>query len=539
MKFSKFIWGLLICLFFAHIGTRPLANPDEGRYADMGLEMLQTGDWIVPHLNGLIYFEKPPLAYWTIALGEYIFGTNCFGARFFNALFSLLTCLALYLFCKRFLSKSVGLWSAFIYGTSALPFGMSQMLTLDNTLTFFLTSTLLLFAGGFLEEKSRVSRIFFLLAYLFMGLTVMTKGLIGIVLPGLIGLPWLIYTGYIKKLSQAHLFKGICIVLLVTAPWHCLVQQRYDCFFNFYFWHEHFERYFTSAHNRGKPFYFLINSFLLGLIPWLFFLPRALYCALKSPGSVLERRVVIFSLLWSCLIVSFFATSHSQLIPYILPAISGMVIATAAGFVKINLEKVRLECLIWAVLFLVAACFIPMALTKKALEPVPNVLVFFAQALLFFGSILSLCFLKKHTKKSFYILFLTTVLLYLVLPIYLPYYQRLRGDGVCTYLKNKKTSPENVFCAFNYFNDLPFYLKHCVGTIDCIPEEHTLGYKTEPCLYYKSWSAFKTVWLRSDVCYTVVKKGQESAFTSRMGEGTFYLLYQDSFFSLYSNRSDG
>lgn len=540
MRFSKFVWVLLIALFFAHIGTRPLANPDEGRYAGMGLEMLQTGDWIVPHLNGLIYFEKPPLAYWTIALGEYIFGANFFGARFFNALFSLLTCVVLFLFCKRFLSKRIGVWAAFIYGTSALPFGMSQMLTLDNALTFFLTATLLLFASGFLEENKNTSTKIFLFAYVFMGLTILTKGLIGIVFPGLIGLPWLIYTGYIKKLTQAHLFKGVCIVLLITAPWHCLVQQRYDCFFNFYFWHEHFERYLTSVHNRTKPFYFLINSFLLGLIPWLFFLPRATYCAFKTIENTLQKRIIVFSLLWSSLIVLFFSRSHSQLIPYILPALSGIAIVLAYGISKMDFKKLYGECLLWGILYWVAACFIPLALRKKGLEPISMGLILLAQIVLLAGSGWALyCLLRRQAKRSFYTLLITTIVLYFLLPIYLPYCQRLRCDGVCHYLKNKPTSSENVYCAFNYFNDLPFYLKHSVGTIDCIPEEHTLGYKTEPCSYYKSLSAFKQVWQGNNVCYVVVQKGNENVFLASMKYAPLYLVYQDSFFSLYANRSDG
>lgn len=539
MKFFKFIWVLLIALFFVHIGTRPLANPDEGRYAGIGLEMLQTGDWLVPHLNGLIYFEKPPLAYWTIAWGEYIFGANYFGARFFNALFSFLTCLVLFLFCKRFLSVRIGIWAALIYGTSALPFGMSQMLTLDNTLTFFLTTTLLLFASGFLEENKNISKKIFLFAYVFMGLTILTKGLIGIVLPGLIGLPWLIYTGYIKKLPQAHLFKGFCIVLLITAPWHCLVQQRYDCFFNFYFWHEHFERYLTSVHNRTKPFYFLINSFLLGLIPWLFFLPRAICCAFKKVENVLQKRIIVFSLLWSSLIVLFFSRSHSQLIPYILPALSGIVIVLACGISKMDFKRIYGECLLWAILYFVSACFIPLALCKNALEPVSKTLILLAQSVLFVGSGWALyCLFRKHTERSFWVLLVTTIVLYFLLPIYLPYCQKLRGDGVCYYLKNKQTSSANIFCAFNYFNDLPFYLKHSVGTVDCIPEEHTLGYKTEPCDYYKSLSAFKNVWLQNKTCYAIVKRGQEDIFVSRMSNTSLFLIYQDAFFSLYTNRSD-
>ena len=173
MKVVRIVFSLLCLLFFLHIGLRPLANPDEGRYAGMGLEMVRSGDWIVPHLNGLIYFEKPPLGYWFVALGEKIFGATLFGARFFNALFSLLTCGVLYRFCKRFLSQKVGLWAAFIYGTCGLTFGMSQMLTLDNALTFFLTTTLLLFVSGFLEKDAGKSRRYFLWAYVFMAWTVL------------------------------------------------------------------------------------------------------------------------------------------------------------------------------------------------------------------------------------------------------------------------------------------------------------------------------------------------------------------------------
>ena len=117
MKVIATFFGLAL-LYLAHIGTRPLANPDEGRYASIGAEMLRTDEWIVPHLNGLIYFEKPPLGYWLTALGEKIFGVTLFGARFFNALATLLTCLVLYVFCRRFLSKKVGLYAAILSTTA-------------------------------------------------------------------------------------------------------------------------------------------------------------------------------------------------------------------------------------------------------------------------------------------------------------------------------------------------------------------------------------------------------------------------------------
>ena len=497
--------------------------------------MVRSGDWIVPHLNGLIYFEKPPLGYWSIALGEKIFGANLFGTRFFNALFSLLTCLVLYRFCKRFLSQKVGLWAAFIYGTCGLPFGMSQMLTLDNGLTFFVTTTLLLFVSGFLEENAEKSRKYFLWAYVFMALSVLTKGLIGIAFPGIIGLPWLIFTGHIKKLNKAYLFRGLLLFFAIAAPWHFLVQQRYDCFFHFYFWHEHFERYLTTVHNRAKPFYFLLNAFLLGLLPWLFFLPRALRVAVKENKEKQTKQILGFSGLWSTLILLFFIKSNSQLIPYILPAIPGTAILLAYGISKMDLSKIRIECCLWGIAYIIAALVLPYILAKKALVPVPTALMVLAQGIIIFGSVVALIYVRRHAQKSFKALLLTTLLVYLVLPVYLPYCQRHCGHTTCAYLKEKNNEPFKIFCIQGYFDDFPFYLNQTVGVVDFSPEEHTLGLQTEPCDRYVSTTKFQGHWQEPEACYAVVTRGNENYFKQQMQGQSVHLLHQDAFFTLYGN----
>lgn len=538
MKFLKFIslLGILGFLFFAHIGSRPLANPDEGRYASMGSYIVQSGDWIVPHLNGLVYFEKPPLGYWMIALGEKLLGTTLVGARCFNALCSLLTCCVLYCFCKRFLSAKIGLWAALIYGTAGLAFGMSQMLTLDNLLTFCLTTTLILFASGFLEPDDKWSHRYFIGAYVFMGLSIMTKGLIGIVFPALIGLPWLICTGSIKQWSKMHWLQGIGIVLLITAPWHILVQIKHDGFAHFYFWHEHFERYTTSVHARTKPWYFLPNSFILGLMPWALFLPRALIQGFKSARShPFAKPILVFSLLWSSLILGFFSCSHSQLIPYILPAIAGIIPCIAYGFANTDWKQIRLECGIWGLSFLTASCILPHIVAKRAFIPVPAPLRYTLQALLILGTCGSLVFLKRHPKASFNSLLITTIGLYSVFPAIMPYFQRLNGYAVSQYLK-QCPSKDAVFCAYNYFNDLPFYLQHTIGTINCIPEEHQFGYNLDKNERYTTIEQFKTLWGSKRPYYAVVKRNEEERFEADMQGHAIYILTKDPFFTLYSNQ---
>ena len=386
-----------------------------------------------------------------------------------------------------------------------------------------------------LKKNVARARKYFLWAYVFMAWTVLTKGLIGIVFPGLIGLPWLIFTGHIKRLNKAHLFKGLLLFFVIAAPWHFLAQQRYDCFFHFYFWHEHFERYLTTVHNRAKPFYFLLNAFLLGLLPWLFFLPRALRVAFRTSGEKQNKQVLGFAFLWSFLIMLFFMKSSSQLIPYVLPAIPGVAILLAYGISKMDLSKVRVECCLWGIAYIIAALVLPYVLERKALVPVPTVLMILAQGVVVFGSVVALFYVRYHAEASFRALLVTTLLIYLTLPIYLPYCQRHCGYATCAYLKEKSSRPAKVFCMYNYFDDFPFYLNQTVGVVDFVPGEHTLGLRTEPCDRYLSMSNFRECWTEKETCYAAVARGNEGRFEQQMQGQSVHLLRQDAFFSLYGN----
>lgn len=534
----KYFWSFLfLCLcFFAHIGTRSLANPDEGRYASIGHAMVKTGDWVVPRLNGLIYFEKPPLGYWSIALGEKLFGSTLLGVRFFNALFTVLIGLSLYFFGSRFLSRATGLWAVFLYVTSLLPLGLGQMLTLDNALTFYLTATILFFASGFLVEEEKRARPLFICAYIFMALAVLTKGLIGIVLPGLVGLPWLIYTGHIKRFKRMWTWQGVLLFLAIAVPWHVLVQQKYSCFARFYFWHEHFERYLSDVHNRAKPWYFLWNSFIVGSCPWIFFLPRLGFLSFRNARGT-QRQVLVFSCLWPLMILLFFSRSHSQLIPYILPAIPGLILLLAYGWTQVNPNRIRFEYLLWIVVLIGGACALPHIVAKKAFTPVPPSLLWGSQWLLWIGGGLALLFCFKSPIKTFYILCTTTFILYAITPLYLPYFQRYSTQKVCQVLnRHRDKTPASVYCYRDYYNDAPFYLNQEIGTIDCLPEEHTLGYRTEGNSNYTTLSLFRQKWAQKERCYTIVKLRDVASFEAAMRNISVYRLTQDVFFALYCNQ---
>ncbi|HEV7518506.1 MAG TPA: glycosyltransferase family 39 protein, partial [Thermoanaerobaculia bacterium] len=141
---------LLLALGFAllygpHLGRRALWSPDEGRYAEIPREMVATGDWITPRLNGVKYFEKPPLFYWLEAGALRLFGPGEWAVRLAPALFALLGILAVYAAGRRLFGRQAGLWAGIVLGTSPLWFGLGEAVTLDMAVSALLTGALLAF----------------------------------------------------------------------------------------------------------------------------------------------------------------------------------------------------------------------------------------------------------------------------------------------------------------------------------------------------------------------------------------------------------
>lgn len=532
------VFSLLVFLFFGQIAFRPLANPDEGRYAEIAREILQSGDWLTPRLNGLLYFEKPPFVYWCTALGERLFGTNVFGARFFNALFALLTCFCVYRFCTHFFNRTFGNIAAGILGTSLLWCEMSQLITLDVTLSFFITASILSFAWGFLTPHAGDARKHFFLAYIFVAFAVLTKGFIGLIAPALVGLPWLILTGHWRKLGQSYLIRGCLLIVLINFPWHYLMAVKYPEFCHFYFWHEHFERYLLPDHNRMKPFYFLPLSFLFGMFPWVLFFPRALCASAESWHSKWVREIVLLGTFWSLGLVGFFSFSHSQLIPYILPAIPGGVLILACAFTKPGfIQKCRLECALWASILLLLACSIPYISAKRALIPIPVGFLVELMVVMILITVVALLFLiKRYVARAFVLLLTLTCLLYSAFPCFFSYFQRDQSGQMSRFILKQGDDDAQVYCAYYYFQDLPFYLHRYVGTINHVPDEQTLGYRSEPCDRYIVSDTLRYRWTLSKRIFVLVRRQQRQVFEGQMSELPLYNLTNDAYFALYSNR---
>ncbi len=317
-------------LYYGFSWMRPLASPDEPRYGEIPREMLATGDWVAPRLNGILYFQKPPLFYWLVASAEYLGGLNNFAMRFWPAAFGLFGCLAVYLAGKRLYDKRTGLYAAAILGTTLLYYGMSQLITLDMTFSMLMSAALLCFVVGQREAAGASQRRLFYAFYVFIALAVMTKGMLAIMLPGAIIFLWFLLLKQWEKLRRIYLIAGIAIVLAIALPWHVIVASRHPEWFDFYILHEQFLRYLSNAHNRYQPVWFFVAAILVGMLPWISFLPQSLKAVL--PGGWRKRQdhpETWFLLIWAVFVLFFFSLSKSKLFPYILPVFPPLALIIA------------------------------------------------------------------------------------------------------------------------------------------------------------------------------------------------------------------
>jgi len=304
--------------FLQYLGGLPLMDPDEGRYAEIPREMLEQGDLITPTLNYVKYFEKPPLLYWINAASLKSLGMNEFAARFPSAMCGLLTVLATYIIARKLYDRRSALIAALILGTSVGFVLQSRIILTDMLLTFCLTAALGSFIVAAGREGRRSQALPWYLFYLFCALATLAKGLIGMVFPAGIIFFYLLLSRRWRLLAEMRLLSGLLLFLAVAAPWFVAVSLRNPEFAQFFFIHEHFQRFTSAVHGRYQPFWFFVPVLLGTMLPWSFFIPGALvraWCDRKHEGG----RAGLYLLIWTAVIFLFFSKSNSKLIPYILP----------------------------------------------------------------------------------------------------------------------------------------------------------------------------------------------------------------------------
>jgi 4-amino-4-deoxy-L-arabinose transferase-like glycosyltransferase len=373
---------LLLWFFlgFLPLLVRPLWEPDEGRYAEIPREMLATGDWLTPRLNGVLYFEKPPLQYWLSALSMKLFGVNGAAARLPLALASGLMIWAAWRLGKR-LGARDPLWAPFMAATGLLAFLVGQLLTLDALFSGFLVAAIAACVEAVARRREGgPSLAWTLLTFLLLAGAMLTKGLAEVILLGGILLFSLAFAWKDADLRRAVVRTaldplGWLVYLVLVVPWFWAVDKANPGHAQFFFIHEHFTRFLTHEHARQGSNNWLLDKLYfigilaLGLLPWL----SATALGLKRSWTFLTGRgpqrqdhlarwivgITVMAFLWP---LAFFSLSGSKLPPYILPALVPLAVL-ASTFERDEEERLALRrmgrelILLGAVFLLAAALF--------------------------------------------------------------------------------------------------------------------------------------------------------------------------------------
>lgn len=317
---------LHILVYIAPLGIRPLLVPDETRYAEIPREMLVSGDWVVPRLNGLSYYEKPVLAYWLGAMSIAVFGVGNFAVRFPSALCAALTTLVVGLLAGRFLGRRAGLTAAAVHASSPLVFALGVTNVPDNPLTFFVTAALAAFFLAYREPRPGRQRALLFFCGAACGLAFLTKGFLAFAVPFVTVVPFLLWSRRLTEFLRLGWLPALGAAV-VAAPWCVLVALRAESFWSHFFWVEHVQRFFSGQGQHPEPFWFFVPYFLVGALPAL----AMVFPFLSGWRERLAQDTLpAFALGWLLFPFLFFSFSSGKLGTYILPCFPPFALLTAA-----------------------------------------------------------------------------------------------------------------------------------------------------------------------------------------------------------------
>ncbi len=330
------LMAVVLAVWFLTLSIRHLLPSDEGRYAEIAREMFASGDWVTIRYNGLKYFEKPPFHLWMTALAYQAFGVGDWQARLWVAISGAAGLLLTMWAARRWYGDRVS-WFTGLALLAAPTWNIgSHFNSLDMGVSGALAGVL---AGFLLAQHPQASlqsrRRWMLFAWGAMALAVLTKGLIGLVLPGLVLVVYSLVARDWVLWRRLHIVSGTILFLLLTAPWFWLISTRNPEFAQFFFIHEHWQRYTSSVHQRGAPWWYFGPQLIAGFLPWLGLTPRI--CALlRNSGQAREFRPELLLAVWAGAILVFFSLSGSKLPGYILPVFPALALLAALALDRID-----------------------------------------------------------------------------------------------------------------------------------------------------------------------------------------------------------
>lgn len=502
---TRAAWLALAVVWFAPLGHRALVNPDEGRYATIALGMLRSGDWITPHLNGFLYFEKPPFGYWMSAAAMGLFGVGEFAARLWPAVCGFATAVLVAFTARRLWSEPAGSFAGASAAGCIWIVANAHFLSLDMGLTFFLTLALCAFLLAQRDDASAPQqRRWMLAAWAAMAGAVLTKGLVGVLIPGAALLLYCAWVRTLVPLRRMHWVAGSALFLALAAPWFIVVSLRNPGFADFFFVHEHFQRYLTDQARRPGAVWYFVPLLLAGFLPWTTMLPSlARFGAEPEPQRAFQPRR--FLLVYAVFVFVFFSASRSKLPSYILPMFPALALLAGAWLAKADPRRLRIHLVMPAVAGLALMVVAPLLTRFATRDTPPEVLEAMAPGFAAAGAfvigaatIAYRVFGQGRALAGVVVLAAGTVLATLaVLDGHDEHASIKSSRDVGAVLRPLLSADEPVFSVKMYDQTLPFYLDRNV-TLVAYTDEFAFGQGRDPTRWIPTVAEFAQRWQALD-----------------------------------------
>jgi 4-amino-4-deoxy-L-arabinose transferase-like glycosyltransferase len=508
------LWVALALLWFAPLNSPHLFDPDEGRYGEIPREMVASGDWVTPRLDGIKYFEKPALGYWATAVAFELFGQHAWTVRLWPALAGFLGLLLTGWLARALYGARAAMLAVLVQAGAMLYIGLSRIATLDMglSLALQLAMTALVLLATPAQSPARTSWRSPLLLGIGVALAVLIKGLVGIVIPGAVAVIYLLIYRDWRLLARAQPWWTLIALALIGAPWFALVSVRNPEFAHFFFIFQHFERYLNSAQfDRYQPVWFFLPILALGFMPWTTLLPGALRRGWHAARQ--GERATAMLIIWALFILVFFSLSQSKLTPYILPMLPALCLLTGRAIADMQAPRFA------AHLTAVAIIGLLIALTIVLLWPLPAMAAVVARAstsailgltlawlLLGLGAAIGAVLARRGiVLGAAAAVTLGGLLLAQSALLAAEQLPRMRSLVTLEHVLQKQAQPATrLFCVGNFLQPIPFYLQRAC-TLVGYRGELDFGLRQEPWLGIADVRALVPIWQQQSDALAIVR----------------------------------
>lgn len=317
------IFVIILVISIFKIGSLFLFDVDEAVFSEATKEMVQTGNWITPTYNDTPRYDKPILFYWLMAVSYKLFGISEFSSRLPSALSGFILCIGIFYFLRSLNKNKEALYAVVSFAFSLYYLIYTHAAVTDMTLTMFISLSLFSFYLAVNKDKRFIYGF-----YIFSALAFLTKGLIGVVFPFAVAGIYIILRDGISGVKSICNVKAFLVFLVVSLPWYiCQIVINGQDFIQQFFIKHHFMRYTGVISGHRGPIYYFIPVLIVGLFPWIAFLPAGF-------KNLKKDSLKLFALIWFGFIFLFFSLSTTKLPNYILPAVPALSILVACAMIE-------------------------------------------------------------------------------------------------------------------------------------------------------------------------------------------------------------